>query len=177
MNKVKQAAMQDLSVNCAESAQQALAAFQSKRASAIYLKLDPATETLTGQSEEKVSMESIEGHLKPKEPVYVVFVTEVGGQRINLFVHYCPEDAPPRHKMFSAASKGMIAKVVETQGIEISKTLEFNTPGDFNLKNIQDELAPKVSGAKKLLVKPKPQGRGKPVFKGTFTSPKAAEDE
>jgi hypothetical protein len=65
MNKVKQVAMQDLSLNMAESAAQALGSFQQKRSSAVYLKLDPASETLTGQAEEKVSMDSIKAHLKP----------------------------------------------------------------------------------------------------------------
>ncbi len=40
-----------------------------------------------------------------------------------MFVHYCPEDAPPRHKMFSAASKAMVVKAVESQSIEVFKTV------------------------------------------------------
>jgi hypothetical protein len=53
----------------------------------------------------------------------------------------------------------------------------MSSPAEFSLEAIQEELAPKAAGPKKILVKPKPAGRGKPQFKGTFTSPKAADDD
>ena len=160
----------DLPVKVAPEVLPALAAVKDgSAATAVFtLTLDTETLELVGKSNDSIDQTS--AGFTRDAPRYCVFnfahtnpATGAAASAV-VFVYYCPDKAKPKQKMFFSAAKSLVVRLVEEQGVAITKSFEATEASEVSATNALSYLYP-AAVEKKVITKLKPQGRaGKSAF-------------
>lgn len=163
MSSTKTRAIVGLPIKASEDVLAALANVQKGSPSALILSLSSETEELQVAASGNFTFESLASKLPADEPRYLLvnFTHDHDGSSVSAFIfgYYCPDSIKPKLKMFYSTCKQMVVKMVEAQGIALSKSMEFSESKELSTPAVMEELYP-AAAAKKSFAKPSRPGRG-----------------
>jgi len=148
--------------NAAQKALKNLSASQN----CVQIKVDTDQETVELVEAGKLSLSELTRRLPSGEPRFVFFKyvhTHNGASADpNVFIYWCPEEAPVKAKMLYSTVKSVLAGAAEDAGVTIEKVgkLELDSVDDLTESSLNEIFHPPVEDTQKNFSRPSRPGRG-----------------
>eukprot|EP00162_Nutomonas_longa_P012342 comp21045_c0_seq1/m.44211 comp21045_c0_seq1/g.44211 ORF comp21045_c0_seq1/g.44211 comp21045_c0_seq1/m.44211 type:complete len:343 (+) comp21045_c0_seq1:27-1055(+) len=118
----------------------AVADLKSGKAANVQLFLDPATESFDLAGTPSTPLSSIGSALKGDRPLYHLVLVPLEGAKHLVFIYFCPESAPVKHKMLASTGKATLIKLLASLDLNVVKSLECRESADISENDIIAEL-------------------------------------